>query len=134
MARTFMERAAEAQAVVPVISVAEAQQRLRDDPRAVVIDVRDAELITATGIIPGAHHVTFGSLLYKADHTLPAEWQDPVFADKDRPIITTCETSELASIAAKELQDMDYTNVAILEGGTVGWKNAGLETNPFPGA
>ena len=33
-----------------------------------------------------------------------------------------------ASLAAKVLKDMGFTNVSILEGGTNGWKAAGLET------
>jgi rhodanese-related sulfurtransferase len=131
MAKTFMERVSEAQAEIPVISVDEAEERLASDPNTVVIDVRDASDIAASGIIPGARHVSLGTLLYKADHTLPVEWQDPAFADKDRPIITTCAIGAMASIAAKELKDMGYTNVTILEGGTQGWKDAGRTTEPF---
>ena len=124
MGKNFMARGA-AQAEVPVIGAEEARRRLRDDPRSVVIDVRDAADIRATGIIPGAQHVSLGTLLFKADHRLPAEWQDPVFTDEQRPIITTCLIGQMASIAAKELRDMGYANVAILEGGTQGWKDAG---------
>lgn len=131
MANTFMQRVAEAQAEVPVISVEDAQRRLADDANAVVIDVRDAADIAASGIIPGARHVSLGTLLFKADHSLPEDWRDPVFSDKDRLIITTCEIGPMASIAAKELKDMGYTNVAILEGGTQGWKSAGKPTEPF---
>ena len=83
-------------------------------------------------MIPGGQHVSLGTLLFKADHTLPAEWQDPVFADKDRQIITTCEIDPMASIAAQELRDMGFTNVAIIKGGTQGWKSVGLATEPFP--
>jgi rhodanese-related sulfurtransferase len=133
MAKTFMQRVEEAQAEVPIISVEEAWRRLREDSNAVVIDVRDAADIAAGGIIPGARHVSLGTLLYKADHSLPEDWRDPVFSDKDRPIITTCEIGPMASIAAKELKDMGYTNVAILEGGTEGWKRAGLPTDEFAG-
>jgi rhodanese-related sulfurtransferase len=133
MGKTFMERVAEAQAEIPVISVQEAQSRLAEDPNALVIDVRDAADIRATGIIPGGHAISLGTLLYKADHSLPAEWQDPALADFDRPIITTCQIGPMASIAAKELKDLGYTNVAILDGGTEGWISAGLQTEPFTG-
>lgn len=133
MARTFMERVAEAQAEVPTISVEEAKRRLAEHPDAVVVDVRDAADIAATGIIPGARHVSLGTLLYKADHSLPEDWRDSVFDDKDRPIITTCEIGPMASIAAKELKDLGYTNVTILEGGTQGWKDAGQMTESFTG-
>jgi rhodanese-related sulfurtransferase len=134
MGKTFMERVATAQTEVPVIDVEEARRRLQDDPRTLVIDVRDAADIRATGIIPGAHHVSLGTLLFKADHSLPAEWQDPVFADVQRPIITTCAIGAMASIAAKELRDMGYANVAILDGGTQAWQDAGQPTAEFAGA
>jgi 3-mercaptopyruvate sulfurtransferase SseA len=39
----------------------------------------------------------------------------------------------MASIAAKELKDMGYTNVAILESGTEGWKAAGKPAEDFNG-
>lgn len=52
MATTFMQMAEEARAVVPVISAAEAHQRLQQNPTTLVIDVRDAADIAATGTIP----------------------------------------------------------------------------------
>ncbi len=128
-----MDRVAEAQADVPIIGVAEVERRLREDPNTLVVDVRDASDLRATGVIPGAHHVSLGTLLYKADHSLPEDWRDPALADKDRPIITTCGTGEMASISAKELKDLGFTNVAILEGGTEGWIDAGQPTAPFDG-
>ena len=133
MAKTFMQRVADAQADVPTISVEDAERRLREEPNAVLVDVRDASQIRETGIIPGAHHVSLGTLLYKADQSMPENYRDPVFADQERPIITTCGVGAMASIAAKELTDMGYTNVAILEGGTQGWKGAGKPTESFEG-
>lgn len=133
MAKTFMQRVEDAQAEIPVISVDEARQRMQADPNTAVIDAGDAADIAQSGIIPGGHHVSLGTLLYKADHSLPEDWRDPVFADKDRPIITTCQIGAMASIAAKELKDLGYTNVSILDGGTDGWTNAGQPTEPFTG-
>jgi rhodanese-related sulfurtransferase len=133
MARTFMQRVAEAQAELPIISPDEAKRRLDADANTLVVDVRDASDVRKTGIIPGAEHISLGTLLFKADHSLPAGWQHPALADHERPIITTCETSEMASIGAKELKDLGFTNVAILQGGTVGWQQAGLPTRPFTG-
>lgn len=128
-----MDRVAEAQAEVPVLSVEDVRQQLAEHPDTIVIDVRDAADIRASGIIPGGYHVSLGTLLYKADHSLPEDWRDPIFADKDRPVITTCELGPMASIAAKELKDLGYTNVSILDGGVQGWLNAGQPTEPFTG-
>ena len=69
-----------------------------------------------------------GRLLYKADNEVPEEWRDARLADRSRPIITQCDLGPLSAIAAKNLQDMGFTNVSYLEGGIQGWKQAGLPT------
>lgn len=131
--KSFRERVAEAREGIPMVSPQEAQQRMQDDPNTLMLDVRDSEQIRQSGAIPGLHHASLGTLLYKADHSMPDNYRDEAFSDKDRPIIVTCNVGAMASIAAKELKDMGYSNVAILEGGTQGWKDAGLPTEPFGG-
>jgi rhodanese-related sulfurtransferase len=131
MAKTFMQMAAEAQAKVSVISPAEAQRRIQGDPTVLLVDVRDAEVIRATGKIPGAVPISAGSLLYKADQEVPEEWRDSRLQDRSRPIITQCDLGPLSAISARNLKDMGFGNVSYLEGGLVGWKEAGLPTEPF---
>jgi rhodanese-related sulfurtransferase len=128
MPKTFDQMVAEALAEVPTISAAEAYEELQKTPNTLVVDVRDPADIAVTGIIPDAINVTLGTLTYKADHQVPPEWRDPNFQDFTRPIITTCETGEMAALAGKLLKDMGYTNVRILEGATVAWKEAGYPT------
>jgi len=41
---------------------------------------------------------------------------------------TSCESGELGALAGKLLKDMGFSNVAILEGGTQAWKDAGFPT------
>jgi rhodanese-related sulfurtransferase len=113
---------------VPAISAVEAHQRIQDNPNTLVIDVRDAADIPATGIIPGAINISYGSLTYKADNAVPPEWQAPELQDRSRPIITTCYSGELAALGAKLLKDMGFTNVSPLAGGTLAWKDAGFPT------
>jgi rhodanese-related sulfurtransferase len=60
---------------------------------------------------------------------VPPEWSDPDFHGFSRPIITTCETGEMAALAGKLLKDMGYTNARILKGATVARKEAGYPTN-----
>ena len=135
MTRTFMPMVSEAQADVPGVGAEEAQRRLREDPNTLVIDVRDEASIRASGMIPGAAPISAGSLLYKADQEVPAEWRDPRLADRSRPIITQCDLGPLSAIAAKNLKDMGFTNVSYLEGGIQEWKQAGLPTEAHePGA
>lgn len=130
MARTFGQMVGEAQAEIPAVTPAEAQRRLQMDPTTLIIDVRDAESRAASGMIPGAVAISAGSLLYKADLEVPAEWRDPRLQDRSPPIITPCDLGPLSAIAAKNLKDMGFTNVSYLEGGIQGWQQAGLEKQP----
>jgi rhodanese-related sulfurtransferase len=126
MAKTFNQMVSEAMAAVPVISPAEAQRRIQQNPKTLVIDPRDAADIPRTGIIPGVMNISYGALTYKADHELPLEWREPELQDRSRPIITACEIGPLGTLAGKLLQDMGFLNVSILEGGTQAWIDAGL--------
>lgn len=128
--KTFHQMVAEALAGVPTIGPAEADRAMRSNPDTLVIDVRDAADIAATGIIPGAANISLGTLTYKADNEVPKEWRDPKLANRARPIITTCDTGEMAALAGKLLKDMGFTNVRILKGGTAAWKAAGYPTTP----
>lgn len=130
MAKTFMQMAAEAQAAVPSVSPREARRRMQEEPNTILIDVRDAEDIRATGMIPGAVTVSAGSLLYKADQEVPEEWRDPRLQDRSVPVITHCALGPLGAISAKTLKDMGFVNVSYLEGGIEAWKKAGLPTEP----
>lgn len=126
MARTFNQMAAEAMAEVPMISPAEAQRRLQADPNTLLIDVRDAADMPATGTAPGAAAISYGALTYKADNEVPPDWRDPRLADRSRPIIVTCTLGPLGAMGAKLLKDMGFSQVSAVDGGMVGWAQAGL--------
>jgi len=126
--KTFNLMVTEALAEVPTISPVEADQAMRSNPNALVIDVRDAADIAGTGLIPGAVNISLGTLTYKADNQVPPEWRDSQLENRARQIITTCESGEMAALGGKLLKDMGFTNVRILEGGTVAWKAAGYPT------
>ena len=128
MAITFTQMVAAAMGEVPIVNPAEAHRRMQEEPRTLVIDPRDAADIPVTGIIPEAMNISYGALTYKADNELPPEWREPELEDRSRPIITTCESGELAALAGKLLKDMGFSNVSILEGGTQAWKKAGFPT------
>jgi rhodanese-related sulfurtransferase len=128
MAKTFRQMVAEGREGTPMVSPQETQQRMQSDPKVLVVDVRDAQDLSGTGIIPGALNVSLGTLPLRADQELPEALRNPELQDRNRPIITTCGAGGQASLAAKVLKDMGFTNVSILEGGTNGWKEAGLPT------
>lgn len=131
MSRTFNQMVAEALADVPTVTPVEAQRRIQQDPSTLVIDVRDAADIAATGTVPGAINVSYGTLTYAADHEVPQDWRDPRLQDRSRPIITTCILNPLGALGGKLLKDMGFANVYILAGGVQAWKEAGLPVAPI---
>jgi rhodanese-related sulfurtransferase len=128
MAKTFRQMVAEAREGTPAVSPQEAERRMREEPNTLVVDVRDAQDLGGTGIIPGALNVSLGTLPIRADQELPEAMRNSELQDRERPIITTCGGGGQASLAAKLLKDMGFQNVSIMEGGTNGWKQAGLPT------
>ena len=128
MAKTFMQMAEEAMAEVEGVAPQEAQQRLDQDPGALVVDVRDAADISSTGLAARGVNISLGMLPVKADQELPEEWRDSRLQDRSRQIITTCQTGQNAARGAKLLKDMGFTNASYMEGGMEAWKAAGLPT------
>ena len=128
MAKTFQQMVAEGREGTPMVSPQDADQRMKDGSNTLMLDVRDADGLSGTGIIPGALNVSLGTLPIRADQGVPEAMRNADLQDRDRPIITTCGGGGQASLAAKLLKDMGFTNVSILEGGTNGWKQAGLPT------
>ena len=130
MAKSFKQMVDEGREGTPMLSPQEVQRRMQEESNTLVVDVRDAQDIAGTGIVPGAVNVSLGTLPLRADQELPESFRNPELQDRDRPIITTCGGGGQASLAAKVLKDMGFKNVSIMEGGTNGWKQAGLPTVP----
>ena len=129
MSLSFMQIVEAAVANVEGISPAEAQQRLEQDPDALLVDVRDAGDIPSTGLVSGGMNVSLGMLPIKADLELPEDWREPGLQDRSRQVITTCQLGPNAAIGAKLLKDMGFTNVTYMDGGMEAWKAAGLPTD-----
>ncbi len=129
MSLSFMQIVEAAVANVEGISPADAQQRLEQDPNALLVDVRDAGDIASTGMVSGGMNISLGMLPIKADLELPEEWREPGLQDRSRQVITTCQLGPNAAIGAKLLKDMGFTNVAYMDGGMDAWKAAGLPTD-----
>ena len=126
MAKTFMQMASDAMGAVPSLSPEEAQRRLRENPDAVLVDVRDMARIRTTGMAAGAAPISAGTLPLRADQELPEEYRDARLQDRSRPVMTICDAGPMSAISAKTLKEMGFTDVAFVEGGTQGWKDAGL--------
>ncbi len=128
MAKSFMQMAKEAMAQVEGISAEEAQQRLKQDPNALLVDLRDAAEIPSTGLATGGLNISLGMLPVRADLELPEDKRDARLQDRSRQIITACQLGPNGAIGAKLLKDMGFTSVCYLEGGMEAWKGAGLPT------
>jgi rhodanese-related sulfurtransferase len=123
---TINELLETANASVPRITPAEARVRLSQES-ALLVDVRDAPEIAATGLIPGTIHVPRGMIEFRADPASPHH--DARFA-KDRPTILYCASGGRSALAARTLQDMGFRAVFNL-GGLGQWTAAAGETEPL---
>ena len=129
MAKTFMQMVQEAKAEVPGVTPLEAQRRFRENPEALLLEVRDAENIPGDQKAPNMVNISLGSLPIRADLEVPEERRDIRLSDRSRPVITTCGVGNLAAMGAKLLKEMGFTNVSYMDGGMQGWKDAGLPTD-----
>jgi rhodanese-related sulfurtransferase len=129
MAMSFIQMAEGAMAEVDGISAEQAQQRLKEDSNALLIDVRDAADIPSTGVPAGGANISLGMLPIRADRELPEEWLDSRLQDRSCQIITTCFAGMMSAIGAKLLKDMGFTNVCYMEGGMDACNKAGLPTD-----
>lgn len=128
MATTYAQMVAEAMAAVPAIAPGRAYERLQAHPHVLVVDVRDADGIHTTGLIPRAANISLGMLPLRADQEVPADLRDARLQDRMRPVMTTCETGHHAALGARLLREMGFVNVCFIEGGMRAWVHAGLPT------
>lgn len=124
MGKSAAELVAEAKARVENLSVDQVAAEL-EGGNAIVVDIREAEELAATGKIPGSVHVPRGMLEFRADPASPYH-QAPL--DPSERVILHCASGGRSALAAAALQDMGYLNVAHLDGGITAWKDAGRPT------
>jgi rhodanese-related sulfurtransferase len=134
MPLTFRKMVEDAATRAESLPPEDVERLLRDEPTALVIEVRDREDIETTGMIPGSIAISLGTLAKKACLERPADRRDRRLDDRDRPIVTTCEVGLMAILAASTLRDMGFSRVAYLDGGTQAWKESGFPTVPLDAA
>lgn len=108
-----------ANAAVPKISVADAL--VKHAGGALLLDVRDAPELQATGRAEDAHHIPRGMLEFRADPATP--FHDPELRF-DRPVLIFCASGGRAALAGKLLIEMGYEQVYNL-GSLKNWKEGG---------
>ena len=95
-------------------------ERLLADGEAQLIDVREKDERDA-GYIPGTRHIPYRLLRSGAVHAL----------DRDKPVVTLCESGARAAIAASILAAAGFDAHPVLEGGIGAWQSAGGQTVEF---
>ena len=122
MTRTALEMIEEARARVSSVGPQAAAEQAAAG--SVLLDVREAEE-WQHGHIENSVPAPRGLLEFFADPTSP---RHKAALEPTKRVIVVCASGARAALAAATLQDMGYTDVAVLEGGFNGWKAAGLPT------
>jgi rhodanese-related sulfurtransferase len=122
MAKSAKELVEAANAVVPRITQAQAQEMIAGG-NTLVVDVRDAPEVETSGKVAGAVHVSRGMLEFRADPESP--YHDQNFA-KDKTVILYCASGGRAALGGQALKELGYADVYNL-GAFKDWAEAGGE-------
>ncbi|MDT7730833.1 MAG: hypothetical protein QOK45_1086 [Mycobacterium sp.] len=120
MAKSAKELVEAANAVVPKITPAQAQEMIAGG-NTLVVDVRDAPEVEASGKVAGAIHVSRGMLEFRADPESP--YHDQNFA-KDKTVILYCASGGRAALGGQALTELGYADVYNL-GAFKDWAESG---------
>ena len=96
------------------VTVSEARDRLKTNPEAKLVDVRE-DNEWDTGHAAGAIHLGKGIIERDVEVTIP---------DKTTEVFLYCGGGYRSALAADVLQEMGYTNVFSMAGGWKAWKEA----------
>jgi rhodanese-related sulfurtransferase len=114
----FLKLVDDAKSRVREVSVADTQQRMRENNEVKLIDVREDNEWEAAHAA-GAIHLGKGIIERDIETTVP---------NKNTELILYCGGGYRSALAADTLQQMGYTNVFSLAGGWKAWKEAGGKT------
>lgn len=96
-----------ANSAIPRISPDEAKAMMAKGD-VLIVDVRDAPEVQASGKVKGALNVSRGMIEFRADPSVP--YHDPVFT-KDKTIILYCASGGRSALSGKVLKEMGYERV-----------------------
>lgn len=99
----------------------------RQAEEGVVIDLREAHELTASGVLPGALHIPRGMLEFNAD---PATPYYNTALRQDQPVLLYCASGGRSALAAAALKDLGYQTVGHLDGGIRAWLESGQPVDP----
>src|SRR5438105_11418383 len=95
------------------IDVNQARQRLEQEPKPFLLDVREPWEYAA-GHVPGAQLIPLGELEARVAEV-----------PRDRPILSICQVGQRSLAAAAFLISQGYRDVTNIDGGTTAWLERG---------
>ena len=122
--KTFLELLEEANAEIKSVSPEDLKQQL-DNKEIILVDVRSKDAIEAEGQIEGSVHVPRDMLEFHADQR-PDNPLRKNELDPEKKIVVYCGVGGQGTLSTKTLQDMGYSDVSNLTGGTKAWVEAGF--------
>jgi rhodanese-related sulfurtransferase len=111
----FLRLVEDAKRRIREVTVSDVKALLERGERFHLIDVREASE-WGKGHLPGARHLCKGIIERDIESAVP---------DPHAPIILYCGGGFRSALAADNLRQMGYTNVASMDGGWRGWTEAG---------
>lgn len=120
MVTSVKEMMEAANAVVPRVTPAVAADMMAKGD-VLVVDVRDAAEVQASGKVAGAVNVPRGLLEFRAD---PASASHDKSFDKEKTVIVYCASGGRSALSGKTLKDLGYEKVYNL-GGFKDWADSG---------
>jgi rhodanese-related sulfurtransferase len=116
----FLKLVNAAKSRIREVSVAETLGRLKSNPQAKLVDVREDhewdEAHAASSV-----HLSKGIIERDVEVTIP---------EKTTEVILYCGGGYRSALAADALQEMGYTNIFSMAGGWKAWKEAGANIEP----
>ena len=125
MPSSVKDMLAAANAAVPRIQVADLRN-LISEGNVLIVDVRDAPELAASGKVKGAINVSRGMLEFRADPE--SQYHNSAF-QKDRTVVLYCGSGGRSALSGKVLQDLGY-KLVYNAGAFKDLAEAGMETEP----
>lgn len=114
---TFRDLLAAAKSEIVEIDTAAAEGRIKANPGAVILDVREPEEYEQ-GALRNVIHIPRGHLEAQVEGRI---------AERDAEVLVYCAGGVRSAFAAKTLGELGYTNVKSIAGGFGKWKNEGRD-------
>lgn len=121
--KSFIDLLDEANAEIKTITVKELELII-NQPGVTIIDVQSKDVISKSGMIPNAIHANRGFLEFYADQRENNPFRIKEI-DSSKKIIIYCGAGGQGALATKTLQDMGFSDVNNLQGGSEAWIKAG---------